>query len=192
MYDQELTRFLQIEYNAIASSMGVHCSNLIDINRRLVSEHLNQEFAMKPSNHVEEMKQFFIKNYELYGNAEAYFVIVRQEQEGNIFELEQIREMVIGSNIKCFYITEKQMKLENFSLTNQQLSFQNKEIAVMYFRHYYNYDHFDEQSKEIIAMADASKTIMIPDPLNLLFSLKPIQHLLYSEELLSVYGIDFP
>lgn len=111
--------------------------------------------------------------------------------EGNVFELEQIRELVLGCNIKCLYITEKEMKLENFSLEDQKLKFQGKEIAVMYFRHYYNEDQFEGDSKEIIAMADASNTIMIPDPFNFLLSLKPIQHLLYSKELMSRYGISF-
>lgn len=59
MFDQELSQFLQIEYNAIASSMGVHCSNLIDINKELQKELFNKEISMKSSNHVEEMKAFF-------------------------------------------------------------------------------------------------------------------------------------
>lgn len=60
---------------------------------------------------------------------------------------------------------------------------------MLYFRHFYDHSHYNENSILLMAQASASKTIMVPDVTNLLFSLKPIHHLSYSEKLMKQFNV---
>ena len=75
-------------------------------------------------------------------------------------------------------------------MSGDDLFYKDKKLGVMYFRHFYDPGHFNNDAIEVEAMAHASSCIMIPDPMNFLLSLKTIQHLIYSENMMKKYGLD--
>lgn len=103
---------------------------------------------------------------------------------------ETIRKSLFELGFKYIDIEYEDFKSKNFKLNDGVLYYGDKEISVMYFRHFYDHSHFNDEAIEVEAMAHASRTIMIPDPLTVLMSLKFIQHFFYSEKIAKQFNLE--
>ena len=63
------------------------------------------------------------------------------------------------------------------------------EIAMIFYRNMYDNIHFDEVSVEFYAMAESSKCYNVPDLYSALITLKPLQLLFSSSELMAKYDV---
>lgn len=65
-------------------------------------------------------------------------MIIQAKNNENIFEILQISDLLEECGLKYLVVSEDEFRTENFTLKEERLYYNDKEVAVLYFRYFYN------------------------------------------------------
>lgn len=193
MYDQKKQKFMQIEFNITAVSLGYHNSNVTRIIPCLYNNLFKTQKNIYENNYSVFKKDLLLKTFNLYeNNQNAYIAILNSNEEVNIFETRQIERFLVDNKKKVLMLTMNDIKKENFWVDEKKnFFFKGKEIGMFYFRSLYNYTDFEKKDIfDFYVESESSNCINIPSAISVLISLKPIQHLIFSDKLLKKYKLE--
>lgn len=187
MVDEQTQQFREIEYNIIAAGGGFTSMELNHFLQQLNSKEALFPGQILPNNYNLNMKAFFKALQPHMPHPDGSVALIYNHEETVLFL--PIREIFKEEGVKFIDIRLEDFREENFKLKEGSLFFKDQPLNVMYFRHFYDHTHFDEDAIKLHSMAHASNVIMIPNPLTLLMSLKNTQHLFYSKPMLEKYHL---
>ncbi len=191
MFDQNLKKFMQIEYNLMAVSLGYHVQNSQKMIKLVNKLFLNKDVNLLGSNYSQFHVDTLVYAYNLYGNKDAYICIAMDKNEQNIMEHLQISSELVERNVNIMFLEKTEIDPINYKINkNQRLFIKGKEIALLYLRTLYDADHYNEVNTEFIITAESSHTMLIPNATLYLASLKAIQILFFNKNLAKRYNLE--
>lgn len=191
LLDRDKNNFMQTEFQITPIGGGYESYGA----QKSVKMIRNFLFKKNPkllfSNYDLFFGNFIKKTFSLYNNKNASIMILDHDDIVSI-EIRKIERLLILLDFNVVLVNLKEINKNNYYLDkNNKLFFKNREIGVIYFRTLFNVNQFSEEVLEFYIQSEVSKCITCPTSEFSLFSLKPIQHLLYQSHLLKKYDLEF-
>lgn len=193
---QQKLRIRQVEMNAIASSMSAHSHNTQALHNYLRSKyHLSnpdQSNLMYPDNRsLSLVAQGLIDAFKLYGNGQAFILLVAEDRSLNFSDQFLIESQVHKIRPDIRFVRRRFVDLHELITLgpNKELLLNDsKEVAVVYFRYGYDPTNYNfREAWDVRLTLERSKAIKCPSINYHLSGAKKFQQVLNDQEQLERY-----
>ncbi|MEL6437902.1 MAG: glutathione synthase [Cyanobacteria bacterium J06621_8] len=185
-YFPTLSGLRQVEFNTIAASY-IGLSEKISEFHQIWGSYSQQSWDLLPNKPLGIVAAGFAQVIKEYGDLNAWVLFVVQPGERNIFDQRLLEIALIQRNIRVIRASLEAIG-EQGELRQGKLIFQQKTIAITYFRAGYRPDELESKiarrGRQLIANSD---TVSIPDLPTHLAGTKKIQQVLTSPKLLKLF-----
>ncbi|XP_067941608.1 glutathione synthetase-like [Watersipora subatra] len=178
-------KIAQIEMNTVASSMAV-LSEKVNQTHRYLDRVINKPKLIDSSKFpqhdtVSALASGLVAAWEIYNNTSAVVLVVVETDEMNFSDIRNIEyEMLRQSNeVKVIVRSTEGLSSSAVSLSDgNHLSVNEHEVAVVYFRTYFNPEHYNQRDWALRLMIERSKAIKCPTVAAQIAGSKTIQQVL--------------
>uniref|UniRef100_H2ZCI3 Glutathione synthetase n=1 Tax=Ciona savignyi TaxID=51511 RepID=H2ZCI3_CIOSA len=176
----------QIEVNTMASSlMGIGTNKLLDLHKfnllHMGGGSMSSENNLPRNNVLDSVAETFVKGWNMYGNPNAVFVFMLNQNERNVFDQRAIEHAMykidpaIKVRRKVFNTCAATTRVD----ADGKLFIDNEEVAVVYYRTGYMPGHYPTKKNwEARKMIELSTAVKSPSVAQQLVGSKKIQQVL--------------
>jgi glutathione synthase len=189
MYDTEESRWLQVEYNTIASGMAYSSDKVQDFHNMILQQYFEEDsktIKCITAHNGPMVCAAFIEAFKLYNNPKAKILFVVEKFEWNIFDQRYIELDLLKKGIHCLRM-DLETIYEKHKLDEEtgKLTIDGQEIALVYFRSGYAPKQYPSENAWIAReKIELSKAIKCPNVNMQLIGFKKFQyHLAHDIEL---------
>jgi len=167
MVDEDSSKATQVEFNLIASGLGILSEYHKTFAKTLEKMIGSPEEKKKEDNWNLKTKEMFFtafkEAYNMYGNSNAVIVYI-VDQGQNTFSQEAMIPWLIDAGIPVRkYLFEELEDLLEYNETDGRISILDEEVALFYFRNGYMPHQYTEKTWELREKIEKSKAIKCPD-----------------------------
>lgn len=183
----EDAQFKQVEINTMASGMGYNSGKITQLHAQILRwsgySHLVNRL---PSNEpVKLIARGFVEAWRMYNVKKSIVLFIVLEWEVNLGDQRNTEYEIVRQEeeIEVKRCTLKEMHQFGWVDENKVLYFDNREVAIVYFRAGYAPSHYESEKEwTALTMIELSKAIKCPNVATFLAGMKKVQEFLYHDK----------
>lgn len=164
--DDGTSSLKQIEINTISASFGGLAAGLVNVHKHVlrVARHLEESKAILDNNPAAGLARAIAKAKELYGSENTVVLLLKADDESNIYDQRCVEMELVKLNIFTIRRTFDDLCARASLDQDKRLIIDGMEVAVVYFRHGYVPQQYKSQQEwDMRLMLERSHAIKCPD-----------------------------
>lgn len=188
LLDQEEDDYIykQVEINMISQCFSIYGPIVNRIHSLVDPETLISDSDVKFINYLDTLRNEYERVYGTYCTAMVMVDNDTSPSSSNFLEKMKIIDMCKKANLNVYHI-----KLDEITFKDTKIYFNDQEVSIVYYRWFYNFDHYDDVSKEIRRKIEMSEAISLPSAEFQIVNSKAFQKILVDENTLKRYTGDY-
>lgn len=171
----------QIEINTISASFGGLAAGMVNVHKHVlrVAGRLEESEAILNNNPGAGLARAIAKAKELYGSEKAVVLLLKSDDERNIYDQRCVEMELVKLNIFTIRRTFEDLCARASLDQDKRLIIDGMEVAVVYFRHgYVPHQYKSQQEWDMRLMLERCHAIKCPDIGTHLAGTKKVQQVL--------------
>ncbi|KAI1892780.1 hypothetical protein AGOR_G00137050 [Albula goreensis] len=184
----------QIEINTIAASFGGLSSQTPDVHRHIlkVAGRPEEQKLVMDNNPAAGLAKAMAMAWKLYGSERAVVMFLVEDNQINIYDHRYVENELWTRNIPVIRRRFEDVCKTGLLDQDKKLFVDGQEVAIVYFRHGYIPQNYNEQNWEARLMMERSKAVKCPDISTHLAGTKKVQQELTRPGVLENFFPDDP
>ena len=196
MVDEENEKAIQVEFNLIASGLGIlsqYHKTFAQTLEKMIGEKKEDHNQIKENWNLKTKEMFFTafkEAFNLYGDSNAIIVYIVDEGQ-NTFSQEELIPWLTDAGITVRkYLFEELQDLVQYDESDGRISVLGEEVALFYFRNGYMPYQYTDKTWLLREQIEKSKAIKCPDVFAQILNFKFFQYIINKEQTWIHFGFD--